>query len=72
MLGLEDKRQVTMVISSNIVRTYFHHIFVFIGSTHRTLPLNHKKKTNCIKDGFLKTYKCVSLICIIVNCISIL
>jgi len=56
MLSLEDKRQVTIVVSSNTVKDLLPPQIVFIGSTPRTLPPNSKRKTNCINDGWDLTF----------------
>jgi hypothetical protein len=56
MLGLEDKKRVTMVVSSNTVGDLLPPQIVFIGFTPRILPLNSIRKTNCINDGWDLTF----------------
>jgi hypothetical protein len=53
MLGLEDKRQVTMVISFSATMDLLPPQMVFISSTLRTLPPNSKRKKYCINDGWI-------------------
>ncbi len=56
VLGFEDKRQVTMVVSSKIIRDLLPPQIMFIGSTTRTLPPNNNGKTSCINDGWDFTF----------------
>ncbi len=50
MLGLEDKRQVTMVVSSTTIEDLFPPQIVFTGVTLKTLPPNNNGKTYCFID----------------------
>jgi hypothetical protein len=56
VLGLEDKRQVTMVVSSNTIEDLLPPQIIFTGSAPRTLPPNSKGKTNYINDGWDLTF----------------
>jgi hypothetical protein len=48
MLNLENKRQITIMVSSSVV---LPPQFLFISTTFITLPLDNQGKTNYIKDG---------------------
>ncbi len=52
VLNLEDERQMTMFISSNIVKNLFPPQIVFTSSTLKTLPPNSNGKTSCINNGW--------------------
>jgi hypothetical protein len=52
VLGLEDERQMTMVVSSNIGRNLLPPQIMFTSSTPRTLPLNSNGKTSWINNGW--------------------
>jgi len=51
MLSLEDKKQITMVVSCSDVMDLLPPI-VFTSTTFKTLPPNNKGKKICIKDGW--------------------
>jgi hypothetical protein len=52
VLSFEDKKQLTMVVSSSVIKDLLPPQIVFTSSTPRTLPLNSKGKTYCINDGW--------------------
>ncbi len=56
MLVLEDKRQMTMVVSSSATKDLLPCQIVFTSSTPKTLPPNNKRKTDCINDGWDLTF----------------
>jgi hypothetical protein len=53
MLGLEDKRKITMpMVSFSATRDLLPPHIVFVGIAFITLPQNNQAKINCIKDGW--------------------
>jgi hypothetical protein len=50
MLGLEDKKQITMIVSSSVARDLLPPQILFIGTTFKSFPPNNQGKTNIIKD----------------------
>jgi hypothetical protein len=52
VLGFEDKKQLTMVVSSSVIKDLLPPQIVLTSSTPRTLPLNSNGKTYCINDGW--------------------
>ncbi len=54
--GLEYKKQMTMVVSSNVANDLLPLQIVFTSSTHRTLPPNSKGKIDYINDGWDFTF----------------
>ncbi len=56
MLGLEDKRQMTMVVSSSATKDLFPPQIIFTNFTPKTLPPNSNKKTYCINDDWDFTF----------------
>jgi hypothetical protein len=52
VLGLEDERKMTMVVSSNITKNLFPPWIMFTGSTLKTLPPNSNGKTSYINNGW--------------------
>jgi hypothetical protein len=56
VLGIEDKRQITIVVSSSIERSLLPLQVMFQGTTKHTLPpMNHGRK-QCSSVGFHLTY----------------
>jgi hypothetical protein len=55
VLSLEDKKQITMVVSCSDVMDLLPPI-VFTSTTFKTLPPNNKGKKICIKDGWDLTF----------------
>jgi hypothetical protein len=57
VLGLEDKRLITMVVSSSATRDLLPPQIVFINrTTYKSLPPNNQGKTNYIKDDWDLTF----------------
>ena len=56
VLGIEDKRQVTMVVTLNAVGDLLPPQVVFTGTTKRTLPPQSEGKKMCLQDGWNLTY----------------
>jgi hypothetical protein len=56
VLGIEDKWQVTMVVSSFAARILLPLQVIFIGNIVKTLPLNNQRKAMCVIDGWDLTY----------------
>jgi hypothetical protein len=57
VLGLEDKRQITMVVSSNVAKDLLPPQIVFSSNTtFKSFPPNNQGKTNYIKDGWDLTF----------------
>jgi hypothetical protein len=56
MLGLEDKKQIIMAISSSVIRDLLPPYFMFIGNTFQSFAPNNQGKINCIKDGWDLTF----------------
>ncbi len=56
MLSLEDKKQITMVVSCSDVMDLFPPPIVFTSTTFKTLPPNNQGKKNCIKNGWDFTF----------------
>ncbi len=52
VLHLEDTKQITMTISSNVTWDLLPPQIVFIGTTSKTFPPNNQRKRNCIEDGW--------------------
>jgi hypothetical protein len=52
VIGLKDKRQVTMVVSLNIAKNLLSSQIMFIGSTFMTLPPNSNGKTSYVNNGW--------------------
>jgi len=57
VLGLKDKRQITMVVSSNVAMDLLPPQIVFIGSiTFKSFPPNNQGKKIYIKNGWDLTF----------------
>jgi len=56
VLSLEDKKQITMVVSCSDVMDLFPPSIVFTSITFKTLPPNNQGKKNCIKDDWDFTF----------------
>jgi len=57
VLGLEDKRQITMVVSSNVAMDLLPPQIVFTSSiTFKSFPPNNQGKKIYIKDGWDLTF----------------
>lgn len=56
VLGLEDKKQITMVVSCSDVIEILPPRIVFTSTTSRTIPPNNQGKKNCIKDDYDLTF----------------
>jgi hypothetical protein len=52
MLGLEYKKQITMVVSSSVTKALLPPHIVFTCITYKTFPPNNQGKKICIKDGW--------------------
>jgi hypothetical protein len=48
---MEDKRQITLVVSSIVDGFPLPLHIIFTSTTNKTLPLNNGSKTMCINNG---------------------
>jgi hypothetical protein len=56
VLGIEDKRQVIMIISSFVARVLLPLQIIFTSTTPQTLPPNNNQKKMCVTNGWDLTY----------------
>ncbi len=56
VLGVEDKKQVILVVSSVTNGNLFHGQVVFTGTTHRCLPPSNEGKLKCINSSWGLTF----------------
>ncbi len=56
VFGIENKWQVTMVVSSFVARILLPLQIIFIGIIARTLPPNNQRKAMCVVDGWDLTH----------------
>jgi hypothetical protein len=56
VLGIKDKRQVTLIVSSFVDGLFLPLQIVFIGTTHRTLPPNNEGKFMRSNNGWDLTF----------------
>ena len=56
ILGLEDKRQITCVVSSNASGELLPPQLIFIGTTNRCLPKYIVAKIKCLEEGWHLTF----------------
>lgn len=56
VLGIKDKMQVIVEVSSSIVGLLLPLQVIFIGTTPRTLPPNNQRKAMCVANKWDLTY----------------
>ena len=56
ILGMEDKRQITVSVFSSVARNLLHFQLVFRGTTNRSLPPRNEGRQMCEDVGWHLTY----------------